>query len=393
MAKVRRLEAPRFGQCRRRGCDQDERLLADAARPQLAEDGPAADYRHVEIVGGHPLEELELRGDRELQREWRVAAAIRGKNAGQPVESGGLGCSQTDAPDRAARHPLDAFARAVNGGQNTASVFEQELARHRERHPAAVAIQETRAEALLQLADLVRHRRLREIAAVGGTREVAQLGDGAERLQHTHVHDSPVLSQQSKRFIGRIARDAARVADMAIGCPLDLDAIQLRAEVRSMYSRVAAAPGDTYHFHRGPAYASAWLGYDAAALSELPADVTACLAGVGNPLAIGRVPAGARVLDVGSGGGTDLLLAAHQAGPDGRAVGIDITAAMRARALNGARACGLAHVELVAADATALPIDSGSIDVVISNGVLDLVPEKEQAFAESARVLRPGGRI
>jgi arsenite methyltransferase len=180
---------------------------------------------------------------------------------------------------------------------------------------------------------------------------------------------------------------------MTVSCPIDLDSIRLRREVRSMYSRVAFAPEDSFHFHRGPEYAVEWLGYDPAELEAVPADVTRSFAGIGNPHAIRPIPVGVRVLDVGCGAGTDLLLAARQVGPTGRAIGIDMTAEMRERARTGARACGLEHVEVREGDATELPLDDASVDVVISNGVLNLVPEKERAFAEIARVLKPGGRL
>jgi arsenite methyltransferase len=180
---------------------------------------------------------------------------------------------------------------------------------------------------------------------------------------------------------------------MTLACPVDLDAIRLRREVQEMYSRVAAAPDGSYHFHRGPEYAIGWLGYDAGELAALPREVTACFAGVANPHAIGRLRDGARVVDIGSGGGTDLLLAARQVGARGRAIGVDMTAEMRDRARAGARACGLDHVEVLAGDATSLPLETASVDAVISNGVLNLVPEKDRAFAEIARVLRPGGRL
>lgn len=180
---------------------------------------------------------------------------------------------------------------------------------------------------------------------------------------------------------------------MTLVCPVDLDSVRLRREVQEMYSRVAGAPDGSYHFHRGPDYAIAWLGYDAGELAALPHDVTACFAGVANPHAIGRLPEGARVVDIGSGGGTDLLLAARQVGARGRAIGVDMTADMRDRARAGARECGLDQVEVLAGDVTSLPLDTASADAVISNGVLNLVPEKDRAFAEIARVLRPGGRL
>ncbi len=180
---------------------------------------------------------------------------------------------------------------------------------------------------------------------------------------------------------------------MAVTCPIDLDVGALRDGIRTMYSRVAASPDGEFHFHRGPEYAAARLGYDAAELAALPPDVTSAFAGIGNPHAIAPVPAGATVLDIGCGAGTDLLIAARRVGPRGRAIGVDMTDAMRQRAARGAAASGLSNVEVRDGDATRLPVEDGSVDVVISNGVLNLVPEKARAVAEIARVLKPGGRV
>ena len=158
-----------------------------------------------------------------------------------------------------------------------------------------------------------------------------------------------------------------------------------------MYSRVATSPeGD---FHRGARYAVTMLGYDAAELAALPADVTASFAGVGNPHAIERIPEGATVVDIGCGAGTDLHLAARRTGPRGLAIGVDMTEAVRRRAMQGAAACGLDNVDVRNGDAARLPIDAASVDVVISNGVLNLVPDKQRAVAEIARVLKGGGRV
>jgi arsenite methyltransferase len=179
---------------------------------------------------------------------------------------------------------------------------------------------------------------------------------------------------------------------MAITCPVDLDTLKLRAEIQSIYARVAADPSGAFHFHRGPEYAAKRLRYDLAELSMLPTAVTESFAGIGNPHAIAPLPVGATVIDIGCGAGTDLLLAALHVGPRGRAIGIDMTEAMRDRARTGAAASGLTQVEVRDGEATALPIDSESVDVVISNGVLNLVPEKRAAFAEVRRVLKPGGR-
>jgi ubiquinone/menaquinone biosynthesis C-methylase UbiE len=135
------------------------------------------------------------------------------------------------------------------------------------------------------------------------------------------------------------------------------------------------------------------LGYDAAELSLIPATVTSSFAGVANPHAIAPLPVGATVVDIGCGAGMDLLLAARHVGPSGRAIGIDMTEAMRNRANEGAMRSGLKHVEVRSGDATSLPVDNASVDVIISNGVLNLVPEKERAIAEMVRILKSGGRI
>ena len=180
---------------------------------------------------------------------------------------------------------------------------------------------------------------------------------------------------------------------MAVTCPIDFDVASLRAEVQTMYSRVATSPDGEFHFHRGPHYAATMLGYDATELAALPAEVTSSFAGIGNPHVVGRIPAGATVVDIGCGAGTDLLLAARGVGPRGRAIGVDMTEAMRQRASKGAVSCGLDNVDVRNGDATRLPVEDRSVDVVISNGVLNLVPEKERAIAEIARVLKPGGRV
>ena len=179
---------------------------------------------------------------------------------------------------------------------------------------------------------------------------------------------------------------------MALTCPVDFDVATLRTEIQTMYSRVAEAPAGEFHFHRGAAYAVTRLGYDVSELAALPVAVTSSFAGVGNPHAMGRVEETAVVLDVGSGAGMDLLLAARRVGPRGRAIGVDMTEAMRTRAAAGAAECGLRNVEVRVGDATRLPADDQSVDVVISNGVLNLVPDKHKAIGEVARVLKPGGR-
>ncbi len=180
---------------------------------------------------------------------------------------------------------------------------------------------------------------------------------------------------------------------MATSCPLDLDTLRLRREIQSIYARVATDPSGAFHFHRGPAYAASMLGYDAGALAALPADTTASFAGVANPHRIAPIPSGATVVDVGCGAGMDLLLAAQAVGPEGRAIGIDMTEDMAARARAGAQALGLSNVEVRIGDALDLPVASSSIDVVLSNGVLNLMPDKRRAFGEVRRALGANGQF
>ena len=181
---------------------------------------------------------------------------------------------------------------------------------------------------------------------------------------------------------------------MAATCPATLDVRKLRSAVQSMYEDVAAHPLGDFHFHRGIDYAVEALRYDRAELETLPDATTSRFAGVANPHRIGEIAPGETVVDIGSGAGMDLLLAARRTGPAGHAIGIDMTAAMRSVAMHSALVAGLEDViELCGAVAEALPLPDGSVDCVISNGVINLVPDKEAVFREIARVLRPGGRL
>ena len=187
---------------------------------------------------------------------------------------------------------------------------------------------------------------------------------------------------------------------MANQSPPGFDVEYLRNQVRATYDSVARAPDGDYHFHRGPDYAARYLGYDPDELAALPARATARFAGVGNPLgmtqdpAIGALAAGQVVLDHACGGGTDLLLAARRVAPTGRAIGVDMTPAMREVAAAAAEEAGLAEiVDIREGLFEALPVESASVDVVISNGVVNLAPDKARVFGEIVRVLKPGGRL
>jgi arsenite methyltransferase len=171
--------------------------------------------------------------------------------------------------------------------------------------------------------------------------------------------------------------------------PIDVDV--LRREIDRTYTAVSTAPSGDFIFPTGRAWAQQ-LGYPAE-LDDVPDAVVDSFAGVANPFSLGRIARGCVVLDLGCGAGTDLLIAAQMAGPEGRALGVDMTAAMVERAREGAQAMGLANVEVEVGLIESLPFDDRSVDTVISNGVIDLVPDKEAVFAEVDRVLRPGGRL
>jgi len=125
----------------------------------------------------------------------------------------------------------------------------------------------------------------------------------------------------------------------------------------------------------------------------VPEAAVESFAGVANPFSLGELEAGERVLDLGCGAGTDTLVAAQMVGPKGHVTGIDMTPEMLAKARSAAEGMGLANVELVEGEAEQLPFEDETFDIVISNGVIDLVPDKDAVFSEIFRVLKPGGRI
>lgn len=181
---------------------------------------------------------------------------------------------------------------------------------------------------------------------------------------------------------------------MAAHSPIGFDIRYLRDQVLQTYDRVAREPDGDFHFHRGPDYASTYLGYDAQELAELPSISTARFAGVGNPIGVGPIHRGETVVDHACGAGMDALLAARRVGPTGRVIGVDMTPAMRACAEEGARLAGLQGVVTIRPGfMEELPLASASVDVLISNGVVNLSPDKRQVFREIVRVLKPGGRL
>lgn len=172
--------------------------------------------------------------------------------------------------------------------------------------------------------------------------------------------------------------------------PVDVEV--LRDAIHKTYTEVSTEQERNFMFPTGRAWA-ADLGYPQPELSRVPDASVESFAGVANPFSLGRIEPGATVLDLGCGAGTDLLVAAQMAGPQGLVIGAGMTHAMLQRARDSAEAMGLANVDLHESLIESLPLPDGSVDIVISNGVIDLVPDKDAVFSEIDRVLRPGGRL
>lgn len=167
---------------------------------------------------------------------------------------------------------------------------------------------------------------------------------------------------------------------------------QIRDAVQGMYTAVAETPESPFHFPVG-ASACRQLGYPSALTAPLPEALLASFAGVGYPFRAGAVHAGDRVLDIGAGAGVDALIARRLAGPSGRVIALDLTAAMTRKLRDTADERNIDSLGVVQASAERLPFPDASIDAITSNGALNLVPDKRRAVAEMFRVLRPGGRL
>jgi arsenite methyltransferase len=172
---------------------------------------------------------------------------------------------------------------------------------------------------------------------------------------------------------------------------LDIDVGLLKREIKTTYACVSEEPDRDFIFPTGRAWAED-LGYPAE-LANVPDTALESFAGVANLWQLGRLGPGERVLDLGSGAGTDSLVAAQMVGERGRVIGIDMTPEMLAKARAAAAEAGAENVEFVEAEAEQLPFADACFDVVISNGVIDLVPDKDAVYAELFRVLAPGGRL
>ena len=173
---------------------------------------------------------------------------------------------------------------------------------------------------------------------------------------------------------------------------VEVDSDALRAQVTEKYTEIANEPEKGAHFHTGKSLAM-MVGYPESIIDSLPAGTVESFAGTGNPFSMGELKRGETVLDLGCGAGFDSLIAARQVGASGRVISIDMTPAMLDKARVGASEAGLSNVEFHEAYAESLPVQDKSVDVVISNGVINLCPDKMAVFGEINRVLKPGGRI
>jgi arsenite methyltransferase len=176
---------------------------------------------------------------------------------------------------------------------------------------------------------------------------------------------------------------------MAVEIQIDVDV--LKREIKKTYAGVSREPEKDFIFPTGRGWAED-LDYPPE-LAGVPETAVASFAGVANPFSLGRLEPGERVADLGCGAGTDSLVAAQMVAPDGHVTGVDMTPEMLARARAAAREAGLENADFVEGEIERLPFEDGSLDVVISNGVIDLVPDKDAVFAEIFRVLRSGGRM
>lgn len=178
--------------------------------------------------------------------------------------------------------------------------------------------------------------------------------------------------------------------DQHTNATLTVDPEALRADVREKYAEVAINPGGAFHFHTGRPLAE-MLGYPVGIRNALPDSAIDSFAGVDCPFTPARIPVGGKVVDFGSGGGFDCFVAADLVGPTGKVIGVDMTPAMLERSRRVAAELGLHNVEFRDGILEEVPVEDGWADVIISNGVLNLVADKVRVFAEAYRVLRPGG--
>jgi SAM-dependent methyltransferase len=173
---------------------------------------------------------------------------------------------------------------------------------------------------------------------------------------------------------------------------LAVDPVALREEVKNKYRDVACNPSGEYHFHTGRAAAKR-LGYDSSVVDAMPDAAVESFAGVANPFSLRPLEQGESVVDAGSGAGFDSFIAAHQLGPRGRVVGVDMLPEMLEKSRKTAELMGFKNLEFREGLLEEIPVEDGWADVVISNGVINLCADKKRVFSEIWRILRPGGRL
>lgn len=188
------------------------------------------------------------------------------------------------------------------------------------------------------------------------------------------------------------AKSQARMEDLSMNTELPVDPAALREEVKSKYRDVARNPDGEHHFHTGRPLARR-LGYNASLVDAMPDRAVESFAGVANPFSLRDLDPGEKVVDAGSGGGFDCFVAAHQVGPQGKVVGIDMLPEMLEKSRATADLMGLKQVEFREGLLEQIPVQDRWADVVISNGVINLCADKRQVFSELWRILRPGGRL
>lgn len=200
------------------------------------------------------------------------------------------------------------------------------------------------------------------------------------------IQEALAKSQRSRLSI------RSRVSTVSEQTKENLDREQLRLAIQEEYKEVALHPDQGFHFHTGRKLAGI-LGYEDEWLENIPADAVDSFAGTGNPFRIGELQEGEKVVDMGCGAGIDTLIAGHKVGSSGKAIGIDMTDAMLNRARSALKQTELDNVEFRQGYAEDMPVESGWADVIISNGVFNLMPDKLAVLKEMHRILSPEGRL
>lgn len=264
-------------------------------------------------------------------------------------------------------------------------------------HSGRAVITEFAGRAELSGVDVIVAHRLLKNTAPGDeyvlltapAREVVAVPDEASLAPHTESYDD----------IGEVEAWVLDADGLARHCPTcvddgvsDLAFRVIRGEVQSEYTEVALDPEKGFHFHTGRRLAEL-LEYAAADVEAVPAAALESFAGTGNPFTLGQIPPGARVVDMGCGAGFDTLIAARKAGPGGRVLGVDMTNEMVRKARAAADQAGAPNVVFARSYAESVPVRDGWADIVISNGVFNLCPDKGAALAEWHRALKPGGHL